>query len=352
MTHHKNGPSVLWRRVLCPASMRMEENEPDTSSEAAKEGTMLHDVVEARLSGKERDDALTPEQEECVEKCVDYANGFAGEFWTEKHLSLVGPAGVLLTEGTADLVVIFSDSAVVIDWKFGRGYVDEASGNIQLAAYSAMIAQRWPNVKKVVASTFTPRQRPMYSTHEFKDFATITQYVANAIQRTELGLDPRPGERQCRYCKGAAKCPALRREVATISNDVAKLPPLATMPVDQLSELVDQTSAIVRFHELVKSAIRGRIEQGADVPGWRIRDGRKKRSADAAKLFGVLSDYLTGDEFAGACKVSLPSVENALAAKWGDQYDTKKAAKQAAKDACAPVVEVSSSAPILEKIKS
>lgn len=43
--HHAYGPSVLGRRVMCPGSARLEAQCPNVETEAAMEGTKLHEAV-------------------------------------------------------------------------------------------------------------------------------------------------------------------------------------------------------------------------------------------------------------------------------------------------------------------
>ena len=79
--HHSLGPSALKWIEICPGYRGSNETNP-----AAEEGTMLHEATE-----NESLEGLTPEQQNLVQKCLDYAKPFmeeADEVVKEERLTI------------------------------------------------------------------------------------------------------------------------------------------------------------------------------------------------------------------------------------------------------------------------
>ena len=357
--HHENSPSALARREFCPGSRLMESGKPDSESDASREGTMLHSVIASRLLGQTTTEKLTTEQQIIIEDCLDFVDLFCDgkQLIIEQKSRLIDEdTGELLTEGTADVVIINGNSAIVIDWKFGRGDVPEAVDNIQLATYALMVWQKYKAdnipITHITCIVYQPRAYPKLTEHTFTDFGAMYNNIRAVIRRTFVDNPPLiTGLKQCQYCKGKETCPEYHNELATTHNEIRTINPVSLLTASQLSEMVDKTSLIVRYHEMIKAEIRTRLEQGDEVSGWQLRQGRTQRTADANELFTIVAKQLSADEFAGCCTVSVPKIEDAIMEKVKSEYKTKKAAKDYASRLIDCVVHKKPTQPILERVK-
>jgi hypothetical protein len=345
--HHPCGPSSLRRRELCPGSLRMESGLPETTSPAAERGTNLHKACELYFQDREAFEALDISEDDteqvlwAIEKAKELIGPVAGQMETRLENELFS--------GTADVLACNPAGAIVIDYKFGRVPVVEACRNIQLAAYAWATHKEFGHAN-VTAAVIQPALRQVTS-HEFTRFDAVEAYLRRVITAANAPEAPlRPSEEACRYCKAYSECPAVREQSLAIVARVEKTVPISTMETVEIARLVEMTSQVIKFHELAKAALLERLSAGDTVPGWRVKPGANRREADASELFGVARDYLTAEEFAAACKVSIPSVETAIAQKVKGE-GTLKAAKELAKRIMEPAVTTKSGNPQLERAR-
>lgn len=80
MSHAKLSPSAAVRWLTCPGSIRLSADIPDTSSPAAEEGTLAHELGElALLEGVDTADVAgdyPQEMREYIQGYVDYVRSF------------------------------------------------------------------------------------------------------------------------------------------------------------------------------------------------------------------------------------------------------------------------------------
>lgn len=140
--HHAYGPSVLGRRVMCPGSARLEAQCPRVESEAAAEGTRLHEAV--------YDDAVAETLSEEDFALVQNARVFLrsivaqGEWQYEGRVGVVDSDGVEILYGYADAVLFDHENklAFVVDFKFGREPLPQRMATWQLAALCCGVFQQ------------------------------------------------------------------------------------------------------------------------------------------------------------------------------------------------------------------
>ena len=154
------------RWMECPASAKLEQQFPDTTSKAAKEGTLAHELCEMKLRhymftkdyGKRKLNAdmkkmkenplWSDEMPEYADAYVDYIKSVALGFKSAPGVIIEGrvdfsrwvPEGF----GTADCILISGDTLSVIDFKYGKGVAVEAEHNRfdgvgQLAQFAATV---------------------------------------------------------------------------------------------------------------------------------------------------------------------------------------------------------------------
>ena len=314
--HHLLGPSSLARRIACPASLLMEKNLPALpSTEDASEGTRLHRACETGdLTG------LDAEQLELVEKCLAFSAEVCGsaKFQREVKLRLIGPGGEVLTFGTADVVHVAGKDGTLVDYKFGRNEVPEAADNPQLAAYAAMLMQRY-GLETVQVWVFQPRlghrSSALYRAGHDRTFADFLLGVRSECLRADA---PFHAGDCCRYCKGAAYCvcPELHREMQTLAKNPPDTEELAKKASgEMLTRFVLAAEQVVKAYGYAKEELRARARQnGGTYHQWVLTPGRKTRSCTQLEsLHKLLSGVIGTGDFLQCCTVSVASLETLYA---------------------------------------
>lgn len=133
-------PSALQLAGECGMASVLAEQYPE-GGEAAANGTMLHTQIAVALRGGPL--PTEPAAKAAVSAVKDLLDDGWRILGIESTMRLEDPdTGVLVTEGTADLVLQYDSGFVrVVDWKSGRPEnVTHPSANLQLAAYGLAAA--------------------------------------------------------------------------------------------------------------------------------------------------------------------------------------------------------------------
>lgn len=162
--HSVLSPSGAHRWMECTPSALLEQQFPDTESDAAREGTLAHELAELKLRhyfftvdfGKtkytravnklKKEELWKDEMDGYTEEYLDYVKGVALAFKSrpyvavEKRVPLENYIPNLPDEepaaGTADCVLIGSGELHIIDFKYGKGVPVSAEANYQLSLYA------------------------------------------------------------------------------------------------------------------------------------------------------------------------------------------------------------------------
>lgn len=277
--HSLFGPSSLARRFACPASYREEMQEPESqSSPDAARGTMLHDIVASLIVRDERSAkidicALDPEDRAQVEWCVEVAHeqreGFE-EYTTEARVEAPHIHPELW--GTADFIAARPlESALVLDWKFGRGEVAPAGENHQLAAYAVAVARMYGASTVTVGVAQAPMQRLTSITFDAPDLERIEERLRFGIDACLSPWARMAAGQHCRYCRALHRCPAVA-SAACASGQI--------IPEEgyEIARALESAEAMAALASEIKRRACHRIESGGDVPGWEMRPGRGRRA--------------------------------------------------------------------------
>lgn len=322
--------SGMERLALCPGSWAAERGLPETTSEWAAEGTLLHSV----LAGEITDEGLTDDQRWVVDRCRSIEANIIEAVaidctYVEREVRLAVSDGEgVVFSGKPD--VVYTDGngrALVLDYKTGRGAVPPAERNYQMRALAVLVAE-----KHGADDVFVALVHPRYSNDEGEVF-TLARYGHGDIVLADdelLGIvsnasavnAPRvPGESQCRYCKAKAQCPEATGQAIAIvppsitvgmkPKDVALALPL--IPADELADLYDRCKLATMVADAVIDQAKARIEGGEEIPGLELKPGAVERKIDdPQKAFDALGDTLTAESFIACCTVSVPKLQNAI----------------------------------------
>lgn len=338
--HHQYGPSSLKRRELCPGSAREERLLPDIPNEFAALGTKLHEAIACKLDGVEMP-ALTPEESETVENMACFFEerkaGASGKVHTEVGLAY-SYYGETLYTGTADVLIERPDgSATLIDWKTGRRAVEEASDNLQGAAY-ALAAMQQHGYKAVEVIFYNPVIHQVTAhTYTVDGGVEVARQIVAIIEACEKPDAPcNPGEEQCRYCK-AREHGTCQAYLASVKKGVviATAEPravIARLADADLAMMIDALAPASKFLESLQRELKTRIEfRGAPVANWTIKTTSGGReAADINQLYAAISGDVNNEEFVSCCSLSVSKVEKLFAAKKKKigEFKTEKEAKE------------------------
>lgn len=349
--HAKFGPSSLKYFEVCPGYQGRQGTNP-----AAEMGTRIHEALE-----KDTLDNLTDDYERLIaEKCIEAKGNIFEHHGIDpatgthhREIRLTIDVGTTKTFGTCDELVIpdNADWAVQIDWKTGRGAIDDASVNSQAQAYVLGAFQKFPELNTIHFYFVIPqRDEISYATYTRDDMDDMKLRVSTVIHRAEVARqkmscgDPsvesmlNPQQKVCDYCAMQASCAALTRKVLTIRskylNDGFPMPDEIhgsnTNDPEDMAKLLDLVPIIQQWIDGVKARSRQFVfEDGIDIPGYELKTRAGSKSIiSAAAAYDAIKDEIPVDEFLSAITdVSFNSVAEIV-------YDrAAKGKKTAAKNA-------------------
>ena len=274
--------SGLERADACPPSFKLERIAaerglaPDAGEDAAS-GDRVHRFLETR--SEEDWNLLSPAEKETGEKCEDQAWGIARDWGAtpdkrhaiELRLGLTpwGKAVPVLDDGNpvefivtgkSDETWIGGDRGLVIDFKTGRGEVEEAVRNAQLRCYAVLAALRWDLSHVRVAIIQPLAGAPSIADYGPAELEAAHEWLLTVSERAseiQVGFDGEEvtGEgkallsagRHCHYCDAQLICPAFK------AAGMAALAPVspATLPAASTKEAI-----FARVHEMDAGVVR------------------------------------------------------------------------------------------------
>lgn len=363
--------------MLCPGKIVLEDGAPENTSSYAAEGTAAHQVLTWALqedrpaaayigrqihldrAGKvcEPADAaytyeVDAEMAEHVQVCVDYVNDLRGDDGVVFADIRVNYSSYLDTPvesawGTADVVVARGSELIVVDFKYGRGVEVSAERNPQMSlyalgalyAYQGLVAD-FTRVRMAIVQPRVKRAPSEWdcSVEELEAWgrSTARSAVASALLAAQtFGAEDwqetflRPGEKQCKFCKAKATCPALRAEVASAvspsvgapasPDEFADLDVLAAEELQYadeawLSVALGKIDLVEDWCKAVRAEAERRLLAGQPVPGWKLVQGKKgaRQWADAKAAEDALKSMRLKQEDMYEMKLISPTTAEKL----------------------------------------
>jgi hypothetical protein len=282
------------RYAACPGSHRACIGLPDTTSEDAARGDRIHAWLQAdRAPGSVTSYDLDGEELDVAERCKRQADELI-----EQH---IGTPQDRLVEtrlwdpsrtwsGKADLVVIDAEGrALVIDYKTGRGDVEEAVGNLQLRALAVLLCIRYMVDVVTVAIVQPLAGPPSVCRYETWDLDKASAEIDEIMAKANATNQPRNPGPWCQYCRAAGtdRCPESRANLVTVAATQAS-PALTT----DLGRWLDAADAAEEAIANLRAQAKAILQAGGEVPGWTLKPGRFTESISDPELvagrFGML----------------------------------------------------------------
>lgn len=335
--------SSAHRWLACTPSARLEEQFPDTTSEAAEEGTLAHELAELKLRhhffttdfGRTKFTRATnklkkqplwkDEMDGYTEEYLDYVRSAALAYPSEPHLDIERrwelAAYVPEGFGTADSTLIGGGRLHVIDFKYGKGVPVSAEKNPQLMLYALGAYETYKilyPVDSVRLSIVQPRLSDGTS-----DWALtldeLLEFGTYAKERAALAIKGEgefvPSAETCRFCRAKAHCRARADWNVRLAFQVGKKPPLISNA--EMGEYLRQGEDVAKWLSDLKDLALSECLAGREVPGWKAVAGRSQRAfTDMDAAFETLKKGGIAEEILWERKpLTLAQVEKAVGKK-------------------------------------
>jgi hypothetical protein len=307
MAQHSNivGGSTAKRVINCPGSVALvQKMPPKPSSSYADEGTLLHHAIAAVLeTGKPPEDFLgtfyngVELTQDRLERKLLPALAALDEIDPDKVMEydvekVVGFGNVLPgVFGSADLVGRIGDRGILVDWKFGDGVVVEAVENPQALFYIAAAlrtaATSWAfaGVSEIEVIIVQPPhiRRWVTTVERVKQFEAELILAVRAAEQPDAPL--KTGD-HCRWCAAKTICPLVSGAVERADRAALK-----AINVDDLAAVLKKIDVIEQYISEAQALAQQLIENGVDVPGWKLVAKRPTRKwVDEAAALTALTE--------------------------------------------------------------
>jgi len=331
--------------MSCPGSVNLARQVPAQDSGSnifAQEGTNAHTFGELCLStgdepaeylGRQMPGFVVSEEmvehvgtyvAHCRELALQVMAHSGGAVWIEHKFNLnsLNPPEPMFGTGDFCAYDAQTQTLYVVDLKYGQGVVVEVLGNKQTRYYALGCALS-PEIKglpitDVVMTIVQPRaghadgpiRSETISFLELLEFASTLLFAAKKTQEPNAPLVPGS---HCRFCPASGVCPAQRDQAMVLAQmdfavETPSMPPAPeTMPIGVVLDMLPKLHVLEDWIAAMRAHVRGKLERGEDVPGWKLVEKRAQRKwADETKAGEMLVNQ--GRDEDEICDISLKSV--------------------------------------------
>lgn len=355
--------SRMTRIFNCPASFQLNALETPETSAAAEEGRMLHRAMELAVQQFPEDiheemradfddvkSRLSDEQEQAFSTACwlvsrNVVDGFrAGDetgnvelyekrFWAKSKLF----------SGQGDAVFIKDNGeATIVDYKFGRGEVEPAERNYQLAAMAVLLADNFDGLRTIRAMIIQPRaldktKRITECVYTMDDVDAAREAINAACKEAVEYAQPRQKcGYWCNYCPSAYRCKAAQLEIAKQYALATSTPKLAVGKHNAV-EMFEKATVVKKLCDEILGVVKKWVQDNPDHgTALELTAGAKRsKLGDAGKIYDAVCDVgISPEEFVGCCDVGMTKLQSLYFAKRKlvNEKQTKKASDFEVKD--------------------
>lgn len=324
--HALLSPSSAHTWLACAPAIALGMDQPNKSSAYADEGTAAHtvaadcltfegnatDLIGEMVPGKVDQYEVTSAFAEAVQCYIDLVRervnayemaGYFVQLEVEQEVPIGHITGEEGARGTSDAVILAFGSIdrpniiEVIDLKFGQGVQVSAVENPQGMLYALGAIEKFkphefeevritisqPRIS-AVPSEWTTKMGALASWADWKATPGASKALKQ-VGRTAFKLEEfNPGEKQCKFCKAKAVCPALKAySEKTIADgfDILEdelIPEAYDLRAMTLEELADIYPRLKLVEDWI-TAVRGRVSEallsGEKLPGLKVVRGKR-----------------------------------------------------------------------------
>lgn len=328
------------RWLHCTPSARLEETLPDTESEAAKRGTLAHEIAElklqkvfsglptrkynAALKKMQKHELYEPVINDHTDAYVEYIQSIVHAFPSPPFVAI--ERKVDLTDfvpesfGTSDCIIIGSGKLYVIDYKNGQGVPVPAEDNPQMKLYALGALRAFSllfPIQEVHVAIVQPKvwDQPSEWSLPVEDLLAWGASIKPIAQQAFNGEgEYAPGE-HCGFCRAKGTCRARVEQLLEAGSLAPMKPPLISW--EEVGDVLKKAEGIVSWYSEIKKLALAEALKGGSVPGWKAVEGRGSREyADLDKAFTYLKEKGIEEAVLYERKpLSPPQLETALTKK-------------------------------------
>lgn len=301
--HAKLSCSSSMRWINCPGSVHLSEFFPSTSSIYADEGTIAHLYLEESVKDdpQGRQAALDkaaafyrehPEMGDSANSVRDNIDAMmawilseyqkekaadpAVEVYSEQQVDLTAyiPDGF----GTTDVTIARTGFIHIIDLKYGKGVPVHAEGNTQLRLYALGMLEMLDmiyDIRQIRMTIYQPRLANI-STDEISasDLREWGSEVIRPAARLALSEDaPFSAGSWCQFCPARKTCRCRANHMMALENYRIK----TTLTDGEIGHILGEIDDLTKWAEDLKAAALTKIQEGGDIPGWKVVEGKSNR---------------------------------------------------------------------------
>lgn len=260
--HTVASPSALHRLMRCPGSAVLCKSIPEHSSSYAEEGTLFHSIMEYILKAKlgekvsvkfikgfidqkattSMTEEMIDEMIDCIQDAVEWFNlNFvnATQVYAENKLPMYYSDKDF---GTADVIVLFDDRLVIVDWKYGKGVDVSPNNNPQLISYAVSALKYLSsqhidirNFKEIETIIYQPRIYTGETVKSYKytmqELVKQSKIIKEAVDKVyEIYSKPKnskivksnlyASDEACRFCPAKLICQAYIKQETDLLSDL------------------------------------------------------------------------------------------------------------------------------------
>jgi hypothetical protein len=263
--HARFAPSSAARWLECPYSAIIGATLPNPESEASREGTRVHALIETAIFGAPIPEDEPEEVAFGVELVLDFVRQLGG------HNAVLIEHQVRLNDyvwGTCDVLQPKPDTTTVLDYKNGAMDVP-ADRNKQLLTYATGSLEQYGPSKYYRLVIVQPNSRTSGDMPDVKQtivtLAEVEQHrelVLDAVKRGLTGEGPIPG-RHCRYCSAFGNCPSTQEMLPFLMTSVKFMP--SEVPNDSAVRMLRILRGLEDFRKNLEKDIMKRFASGQQV---------------------------------------------------------------------------------------
>lgn len=348
--HALLSPSGSHRWMHCTPSARLEENLPESTSSAAEEGTVAHELAEYALNMYLKGEYVplldelptpkhiaanqyySPEMDKYVTDYVCYVCDLyeldeKAEMSIERKFDLTSYVPECF--GSCDCDIVGKKVLDIIDLKYGKGVQVDAKDNSQLMMYALGVLRTLSPKRQAEIETIRMHIAQVrlgnYSVFEMTA-RDLTHWGIHVLRPTAEKAFAGQGEAvvgsHCKFCKFKAQCRAQRDALV---KDFEELGETKSLSLDEIADLLTKVDMYSDWLSAIKSHALSEALSGKTVPGWKLVEGRSNRViTDEEKAVEILvglgftEEELKNHKLKGIGELEKKVGKKALAASLGD----------------------------------
>lgn len=289
------------RWLVCTPSAKLEATLPDTTSEAAKKGTLAHEIAELKLRkhfvepmGARKFNAelkrmkdspfYEPDMDANTTAYLEYIQGIVHSYSSPPYLTIERrvdlQAYVPDSFGTADCIIIGGKQLHINDYKNGQGKPVTAEDNPQMKLYALGALRAYSllyEIDTVHLAIVQPKvwDRPSEWSISAADLLAWGEAIKPIAQQAFNGEGEYVVGDHCGFCRAKETCRARTERLLSISELAPMKPPLISW--DEVGEVLKRADGIVSWYNDLKKLALSELLKGGDISGWKAVEGRGSR---------------------------------------------------------------------------